>query len=186
MIRNGRILLRRNELSSVAMEVRRLLPADNALYREIRLEALRLAPEAFSSDYARESAEPESWFAARLDGAAIFGAFVGSAPVGIAGFFAHKASKEAHKGVLFGMYVRPQARRNGIGRRLVEVVIDHAHRQVELLQLSVVSSNAAARRLYSALGFVEYGIEKNALKEDGRYWDEVLMAKSLLSARPGP
>ena len=45
------------------------------LYRDIRLEALKLAPEAFSSTFAREDAKPPEWFAARLDDAAVFGAF---------------------------------------------------------------------------------------------------------------
>ena len=45
--------------------------------------------------------------------------------------------------------------------------------------LPVVSSNEPAQRLYAALGFVEYGFEKNALKHEGRYCDEVLMAKPL-------
>jgi hypothetical protein len=43
------------------------------------------------------------------------------------------------------------------------------------------SNNEAARRLYAGLGFVEYGIEKNALKDGGRYYDEVLMAKPLVA-----
>jgi hypothetical protein len=30
------------------------------------------------------------------------------------------------------------------------------------------------------LGFLEYGLAKNALKQDGRYYDDVLMAKDLL------
>ena len=77
------------------------------------------------------------------------------------------------------MYVRPRARKAGIGRRLAEAVIDHARQHVELIQLTVVSGNEPARRLYASLGFIEYGIEKNSLKHDGRYWDEVLMAKPL-------
>jgi RimJ/RimL family protein N-acetyltransferase len=35
------------------------------------------------------------------------------------------------------------------------------------------------RRLYASLGFVEYGIERKALKHNGRYYDEILMAKEL-------
>jgi ribosomal protein S18 acetylase RimI-like enzyme len=79
------------------------------------------------------------------------------------------------------MYVRPQSRRAGVGRRLVETIIDFARERVELIQLSVVTDNEQARRLYASLGFVEYGIEKNALKQDGRYYDELLMAKDLRS-----
>ena len=106
--------------------------------------------------------------------------------LGIAGFFNQQGRKEAHKGVLWGMYVRSRARKAGIGRRLAETVVDHARRQVELIQLTVVSGNEPARRLYASLGFTEYGVEKNALKHDGRYWDEVLMAKPLGDASGEP
>ena len=161
------------------VDIRRLSSADARQYREIRLEALSLAPEAFSSTFAAENAQPLAWFAARLDNSAVFGAVSGESLLGISGFFA-KHGKEAHKGVLVGMYVRSSARRLGIGRRLAEAVVDHARRHAEILQLSVVAGNDAARRLYAGLGFVEYGIERRALKQAGRYWDEVLMAKPLL------
>jgi ribosomal protein S18 acetylase RimI-like enzyme len=163
------------------VKTRRLLADDADLYRDIRLEALKLAPEAFSSTFAREDAKPPEWFAARLDDAAVFGAFAESDLLGIAGFFAGQGQKEAHKGVLWGMYVRPRARGRGVGRRLVEAVIEHARRHVEILQLTVVAGNKPARSLYAKMGFVEYGIEKNGLKEDGRCWDQILMAKPLLS-----
>ena len=84
------------------------------------------------------------------------------------------------------MYVRPAARRAGIGRRLVNAVLDHAQQRVELIQLAVVSDNEVARRLYTARGFVEYGIEKNALKDGGHYYNEVLMAKPLIAGANGP
>ena len=77
------------------------------------------------------------------------------------------------------MYVRPSARKAGVGRRLVETIIEFARERVELIQLAVVSDNEQARRLYERMGFLEYGLEKKALKQDGRYYDEVLMAKDL-------
>ncbi|HUC73344.1 MAG TPA: GNAT family N-acetyltransferase [Stellaceae bacterium] len=171
-------------MSAAEARVRRLLGADAALYREIRLEALTQSPEAFGSTFEAEGVRPLAWFADRLDGAAVFGAFDGAELLGIAGLYIQQGRKHAHKGTLWTMYVRPSARRAGIGRRLVEAVIEHARRHVELVQLSVVSSNEPARRLYASLGFVEYGIEKDALKADGQYWDEVLMAKPL-SGRAG-
>ena len=163
--------------------IRRLLPPDACIYRDIRLEALLTSPEAFSSAYEAESAEPLEWFASRLQRAAVFGAFERSDLLGVAGFFNQQGRKEAHKGGWWGMYVRSRARNTGIGRRLAAAVIDYASQRVELIQLSVVSGNEPARRLYAGLGFVEYGIEKNALKHDGRYWDEVLMAKPLMTDR---
>jgi ribosomal protein S18 acetylase RimI-like enzyme len=169
------------------VQIRQLSPADAIIYRQLRLEALRLAPDTFSSTFAVENAEPLTWFADRLERSAVFGALGGEELQGIAAFLARPGQKEAHKGVLVGMYVRPHARNAGIGRRLAEAVIEHARREVEILQLSVVAGNEPARRLYTSLGFVEYGIEKSALKENGRYWDEVLMTKSLVPVdRMGP
>jgi RimJ/RimL family protein N-acetyltransferase len=167
-------------VSVADIATRRLLPPDAARYRDIRLEALKLSPEAFGSTFAAEHAAPLTWFADRLERSVVFGAFDGADLVGTAGFFIRQGRKEAHKGALWGMYVRLGARKAGVGRQLVEAVIDHASHCVELVQLTVVSGNKPARRLYDSLGFIEYGIEKNSLKQDGRYWDEVLMAKSLL------
>jgi ribosomal protein S18 acetylase RimI-like enzyme len=166
-------------LSGADITIRRLGPADAASYREIRLEALRLAPEAFGSTFAAENAQPREFFAARLENSGVFAAFAAGEIVGMAAFFANRGPKDSHRGHLVGMYVRAEARRRGVGRRLVEAVIEHARRHVEILELRVVSSNDAARRLYQSLGFVEYGLERQALKEGANYWDEIMMAKSL-------
>ncbi len=167
-------------MSPGEVTVRRLLPEDAVLYRDIRLDALKSDPDAFGSTFAEESKEPLHWFTKRLETSAVFGAFADSELVGVVGFFAKPSRKEAHKGVLVGMYVRPEARTGGVGRRLVEAVIDHARQNVEVVQLTVIKENQRAVRLYARLGFVEYGVERKSLKQDGRYWDEVLMAKPLL------
>jgi len=143
------------------------------------LEALRLNPEAFGSTYEAESIRPLEHFSERVASCPVFGAFRGEEIVGMAGFLRREGAKDVHKGYLWGMYVRPDARNTGVGRKLAEAVIDYAREHVEILQLDVVSDNKAARRLYASLGFVEYGIERKALKQHGRYYDEVLMAKDL-------
>jgi RimJ/RimL family protein N-acetyltransferase len=163
-------------VNAACIEIRRLGSTDAAAYRELRLAALKDSPEAFGSTFERESAEPLAWFRGRLGKAPVFGAFRSSELVGTAGFVRREGEKEKHKGLLWGMYVRPDARSAGIGRQLIEAVIDYARRYVELIQLSVVSDNERARRLYAGLGFVEYGVEKNSLKQRGHYYDEILMA----------
>jgi ribosomal protein S18 acetylase RimI-like enzyme len=160
-------------------QIRRLEIVDSALYRNIRLEALKQNPEAFGSTFEMESEKPPSWFETTLSRTDIFGAFLEGTLAGMAGFVAQESSKRAHKGVLWGMYVRPAARNSGLGRRLVESVLIHARERVEAIQLTVISENEAAHGLYRALGFVEYGLETRALKQNGRYYDEVLMVKFL-------
>ena len=166
-------------MNAARIEIRRLTPADAAAYRDIRLAGLRDSPEAFGSTFERESAQPLAWFCDRLRNSAVFGAFQPADLLGIAGFVIRDGEKERHKGLLWGMYVRPDTRNAGVGRQLVEAVIDHARDHVEVIQLSVVSDNEPARRLYACLGFVEYGVEKSSLKENGRYYDEILMALDL-------
>jgi ribosomal protein S18 acetylase RimI-like enzyme len=167
-------------MSAVEIELRQLLPTDAASYRAIRLEALRDTPDAFSSTYEAEKDRPLDAFAARLRDSHVVGAFDGARLVGIAGFYVQPGPKQAHKGMLWGMYVRPTHRGCGLGRRLVEAIIEHARQSVELLQLFVVSDNRTARELYRKLGFVEYGIERHATKYRGRYFDDVLMALPLM------
>ena len=163
-----------------AIEVRRLTPADAALFRAVRLEGLERDPDAFSSTLEAESAQPLPFFEQRLEAAAVFGGFRGPELLGVAGFRIQPGPKHGHKGLVWGMYVRLGARRTGIGRKLMEAVIEHARGQVELLQLSVISENQPARRLYASLGFEEYGNERRAAKYRGKYHDDVLMAKMLV------
>ncbi|MBO0767597.1 MAG: GNAT family N-acetyltransferase [Solirubrobacterales bacterium] len=54
---------------------------------------------------------------------------------------------------LFSLAVRPEARRRGLGRRLVRAMLAHASAQLAYLQVS--SGNTPAVRLYESLGFEE-------------------------------
>jgi ribosomal protein S18 acetylase RimI-like enzyme len=165
--------------SCADIQIRRVMSADAALYRGIRLEGLRRNPEAFGSTFEFESAQAESWFAERLAGSEVLGAWHGTDLVGIVGLRVQQGVKVAHKGVLWGLYVKPEFRKTGTASRLVDALIDIATARVELVQLEVWEGNAVARRLYANAGFIDYGIEINALKQNGVYYNEVLMAKSL-------
>jgi ribosomal protein S18 acetylase RimI-like enzyme len=77
------------------------------------------------------------------------------------------------------MYVRPEARRMGLAAALVQQVVAHAQTLVEQVCLTVVASNVAARRLYNAAGFEEYGLERRGLKVGSEYYDQVLMVLPL-------
>jgi RimJ/RimL family protein N-acetyltransferase len=169
-------------LDAADIYIGQLTPGDAALYRSIRLEGLKESPEAFGSTFEAEFTKPLAWFFDRLSSSVVFGAIRDAKLLGVAGFAVRQEDKETHKGLLWGMYVRPDARGAGVARRLVEAVIAHARPHVELIQLSVVVGNEQARRLYARLGFAEYGIEKNSLKFCGKYYDEILMAKELGSA----
>ena len=85
----------------------------------------------------------------------------------------------SHKGFLWGMYLKPEARGSGLAAILVERLLEYASQEVEQVQLTVVASNPRAIRFYERMGFVAYGLEKEALKDKDTYFDEVLMVKFL-------
>jgi ribosomal protein S18 acetylase RimI-like enzyme len=162
--------------------VRRLEEDEAALFREIRLEGLRLAPEAYGSAFAVEDAKPLVWFQERLRDSEVFGAFRAGTIVGIAGFVVDSGPKRRHIGHLWGVYVRPDERGRGTGRQLCEAVVATARRQVEVMQLTVMADNAPARRLYRELGFVEFGVERKARKVAGVFYDDIHMARDFTQA----
>ena len=162
--------------------VRILAAADLTAFRSVRLEALRLAPQAFLASLDEELALSEDAQLARIAGPgarAVFGAFVGGRLVGTAGFGLSTHAKQAHRGVLWGVYVEPGHRGRRLARRLVEAVIAHARDHVSHLDAVVVASNEPARRLYEALGFVQVGFVPRSLLVDGEYHDDVLLALAI-------
>jgi GNAT superfamily N-acetyltransferase len=120
--------------------------------REIRLQALRDAPDAFGSTYARDAAfEPAEWYRrATRDGS--FFAFVPglTEPAGLAGGY------EEEPGVveLISMFVRPRARGHGAGEALVDAIAAWAKdKGAASVHLWVTESNQPALRLYERCGF---------------------------------
>lgn len=160
--------------------LRRLGAADAASYRELRLDGLRRHPEAFGAAWEDEAGQPLAWFAARLAGNAVFGGWLhGDSLAGVAGLMVPPGLKQRHKGILWGMYVRPEARGTGMAPALVQGVLEQAAGTVEEVRLTVAASNEPAVRLYARFGFRAYGCEPRGLKVGGRYFDEMLMALSL-------
>ncbi len=148
------------------MVVRQLHADDWALYREIRLAALSTDPGAFASSHEREVGFDEARWRGRLttgpDGrpSATFidtgpGPESGTRPLGTVGV----AYTEYHPApMLVAMWVRPDARGRGSGRRLIDAVVAWAaERDESAVVLWVVKDNHAAVRLYESCGFEATG-----------------------------
>lgn len=161
------------------MKVRLLDPRDAQAYQQLRLQALRDSPTAFSASHADEVGRSLDEVAARITPAAdgsvcMFGIFE---PEELAGFVAviHPQRDKLRHGVeLAGLYVSPSFRRRGFGRALMKAALAHARSLtgVRLIKLGVTASNREARKLYQSLGFTSYGVEPDALQVDGMFHDE--------------
>lgn len=75
------------------------------------------------------------------------------------------------------MYVIPEKRGNGFAKMLLKTAIEQAKRTqgIEQINLTVVSTNVSAKRLYDSLGFEQFGVERRALKVGKAYFDEIHM-----------
>jgi ribosomal protein S18 acetylase RimI-like enzyme len=163
------------------VNIRILTPEDAESYRALRLRALREHPESFGSSYEEESRRSAEVYAERLkpsDDRFTLGAFDESGTlVGMVVFAREQMNKMRHKAKLFAMYVAPEARNRGVGRRLLGEILRRAGNLegLEQIQLTVVSGNEAAKRLYRSAGFDTFAVERQALKMGDRYLDEEWM-----------
>jgi ribosomal protein S18 acetylase RimI-like enzyme len=166
------------------MNIQRLSSSNVAEYRRLRLRGLRESPAAFGSSYAEEAKLPRKAFVARLEQTEakwVFGAFENKRLVGVVTLIRERHLKEKHKASIYGMYVDRRMRRQGIGRLLLDRVIQTARGRPKLRQvrLAVVEGNDAALQLYLSSGFKVYGREEDALTVRGKFYAELFLALRL-------
>jgi ribosomal protein S18 acetylase RimI-like enzyme len=161
------------------MKIKLLNQMDWQAWRQLRLEALKNVPEAFASSFEEESNWPDQEFQICLDRSNIFGAFNSSELIASVAFYSLDLIKTKHRGVVWGMYVKPEYRGRGIASQLMESVITYAKSRVMQLHLSCVTTNQTAIAFYQKHGFTIYGTEPNSLKIDNKFYDEHLMVKWL-------
>ncbi|SFM48313.1 Protein N-acetyltransferase, RimJ/RimL family [Paenibacillus sp. 1_12] len=164
------------------MNIRCLDPADAEIYRQIRLRSLQETPDAFLTTYEIQQARPYEDFQQNLQRTAMkftLGCFAENNELaGIVTFVRESNSKITHKGNIYAMYVSPEFRGKHVGYALLTELLQQAKQcpGLEQINLTVVSTNLAAKKLYESVGFTTYGTERNAMKSSGRYLDDDLMA----------
>ena len=165
--------------------IRPATPADAEPMSQLRLEALRSHPEAFGSDYETSAKKTQDEWVTRLrenDGISsiLYLACEDDALAGMTGIVQGQAPKMAHYAFIWGVYVRPAYRRQGVAGQLLQACLDWAStKDIELVKLAVVNTNVAAIRCYAAAGFRVYGVEPRVIRVDGVDYDELLMVREL-------
>jgi ribosomal protein S18 acetylase RimI-like enzyme len=102
--------------------------------------------------------------------------------LGTVGFKRDLFVKLKHKGLIFRMYVSEKAKGYGLGRKLLQALIERAKQGEGLRQLylTVVSNNQRAINLYLSEGFELYSREKGSIKmAENEFVDEDSMIKYL-------
>jgi len=168
--------------TAAPLTIRPAVVADAPALFELRREALRNHPQAFSSDLAREDVRGIAFWQQRIEDVvqnAILGT-AGPALVAMTGIYQESQPKLRHVANVWGVYVRPEQRGRGLATQLIEACTAWAsERDVLLIKLAVVTTNTAAIRCYMRAGFRVYGVEPKALQYNGVFYDELLMAREL-------
>ena len=167
--------------------VRRLYAGDLRAYKVLRDAMLEGHPAAFTSDAQTEGHRRADDYLPRLglerasDGQLLLGAWQGTSLLGAIGLERDMRTKVRHIGHVIGMMVSDAAQGHGIGRMLLDSLIEEARGPagLEMLILTVTDGNASAVRLYERSGFMQFGMLQRAIRVGDRYHDKIYMVKSL-------
>jgi RimJ/RimL family protein N-acetyltransferase len=166
---------------------RQLVAADAEAFLQLRREVTARDPVGMGLTLEEELTRPIEKFRDQLSFAkpnAVFGAFKDGELVGTSAVaWPSRLPSARHKVNLWGVFVSPRFRRQGIARTLVSQAVNHADANgAQRVNLMVFVPNIPAVRLYESLGFRHYGTEPQSIRIDGQYHDGYLMTRCRESA----
>lgn len=142
------------------MFVRKLSRQDWPLYKNIRLEALRLHSDVYGTSYKDMCDRPDAEWESILsqEDAAFFGLFDDRAIVGLGGVFTQ--DKSTRTGMLIAGYIREEYRGRGLSKLIYQARIDWARQSglFDRLLIGHREGNEASRRANQAFGFKPIGV----------------------------
>jgi len=130
-----------------------------------------MAPDQRNATFFDAGNPPESFLVAELDGRVV--GYIRLKPPS-------KLPENAHVIQVQGLAVHPDARRRGVAAGLLDAAEETLReRGTRKMTLRVLSTNPAAIRLYERHGFVREGTLLEEFCINGRFVDDVMMAKKL-------
>ena len=161
---------------NAAISVRTIRPDDGPALYEIVRHALvaRTLLQLPSMEYR----ETDQWLKERDRGHHRFVAVRSKQVVGSVSLVQPQRARRIHSGTL-GLMVHPDHWRTGVGRTLMEAILDLADNWLNLrrVDLGVLANNPAAEHLYRNFGFEREGTRRDAVFTEGHLIDEHLMAR---------
>jgi putative acetyltransferase len=138
--------------------------------QEIRANTLALPTEtiAFTESFLGKMGNDDHILVAEIEGKV----------VGMVGIHLLKSARQRHS-AFFGMMVRTEYQGLGIGKRLMENILNLADNWLMLvrIELEVTTDNERSITLYQSFGFEIEGQKKYAIIKDGKYADLLVMAR---------
>jgi ribosomal protein S18 acetylase RimI-like enzyme len=169
----------------MTFQLRSIGTKDASEFWALRFEMLELEPFAYSADL-EEFADTNTADQARKlesldEGEFVLGAWMDGELVGCAILRYEAGRKFSHIANVFSVYVKAHARGQGIARAMMLEVIARARLlpRIKKLNISVMSTQTAARQMYESLGFQTWGTEPRAMMIEAVFADETHMVLNL-------
>jgi RimJ/RimL family protein N-acetyltransferase len=164
--------------------IRPLTTADIPAFLALRKQSWVTDPLSWDHE-PDEKVDPEKWegiISGWDNGSVLLGYFLSEEGkeaelVGLTGLQRYTAPKRSHRAMIWGVYVSPAARGQGISGKLLAESLARAREMAGLhhVILSVSHHAKAALRLYERAGFTEWGREIAAARTGEVFMDEIHM-----------
>jgi len=160
------------------IEIVKLNTKDWPIYKQIRLEALKNEPQAFSTTYADMLARPDDFWIGRVMAAEsedkdwlLLLAKIDGQAIGMIGAYCENGWGKHDTAYIVGVYVNRAYRGLGVGKKLLEAMLAKLKRIPNLatVRLSVNSIQAPAVGLYESCGFRATGQEESQAGDSKTY-----------------
>jgi ribosomal protein S18 acetylase RimI-like enzyme len=153
-VRSARAILGCDHRVVTLITVRAVAPERWQEYRDLRLAALTLDPDAFASTLTREAGFTSAQWRERCTNPDSFIGYLDGRPVALAGLLPSDGPRRE----LVGVWTAPTARGHGVAEEVCRAAIQAAEKSGSTAVVLLVAGSAdSARRLYRRLGFVETG-----------------------------
>jgi ribosomal protein S18 acetylase RimI-like enzyme len=165
------------------IKISKLSSDDWKSYKELRLKALKEEPQGFDASFEDFVEKPDEYWIEKtgilVDNEHIsLVAKDGEKVVGIICSDFSKNKKVRHIADVSFLYVLPESRGKGVGKKLLMAVLEEVKSNPEIVKvnLRVCSEQKVAVRLYKSVGFEEVSLMKKERFVDGIFYDDYKMS----------
>lgn len=165
----------------MTMKISRLTPKDYGQFYSLRLESLGACPEEFATDAdawkgaSRETINRLLINSEERKDTPILGARKDDVLIGLIGVNRDLRPSIKHKSTLWGWYVTPAHRRQGVGQALLGEMIKAQEPEIRLIRAVVTVTSKSALSLLEKQGFKVYGQEPEAKQVGDKFYDQVYL-----------
>lgn len=172
-------------MSVRGIEARALEPRDLAALKALRLEGIRLFPDAFLLTEAEALAASDDAMMAGITAGNAHGVFDSDTLIGLAGLNVQWSAQTRHRAQMGPFYVTPAHQGTGAADVLIEHIFTNARaRNATQVELQVAAANPRARVFYARHGFAVTGHLPAAVVQNGSPLDDLFMVCDVTQPHP--